>query len=487
MNRRVAIIGAGPSGLVAAKSALEEGLEPVVFEASQDVGGLWQSPAGHVWPDMHTNLSKWTCSFSDYPWDAQAEDFPVSTALHAYLKSYASQFGVLPHVSFGERVEAVDFDGSHWSVTTTGSRAAHGPFAGVVVCAGAFARTSVPDGLDLSRFRGRALHSARYKSADGLAGKRVTVVGGSLSGMEIAAHLAARGAETSIVFTRPVWVLPRYIKVPAGMAPWDLVLYRRGVQPAGDDEATREETYRRIASFYEKTFGNPGEAHEDLRNTVDGSPPFVVVTDRFLEFVRSGAIAPVRGHVASIDGDGIVTDQGRRVPADALVFCTGYEMDLSFLPEFARRALCYDPADKFLPFVAHRTVVHPDVPNLFLVGLYRGPYFGVMELQARWAAALIAGTVPMSSRESVEDGLARERQLRTRRPQPQYPHSDYVDFADSIALELGVHPKTSAIMHKAVTDGPVIPAHYRLVGPHARPEIARPCIESACARIGMKP
>jgi dimethylaniline monooxygenase (N-oxide forming) len=486
MSRRVAVIGAGPSGLVAAKSLIEAGLEPVVFEASRDVGGLWQCPAGHVWPDMHTNLSKWTCAFSDYPWAADSEEFPLSPALHGYLKDYASHFDIRQHVRFGERVQSLALDGAAWTVMTSATPAAQGPFAGVIVCAGAFARASFPRSLDLTHFRGRVIHSAQYKSPAEFEGKKVAVVGGSLSGLEISAHLAAHGAQVSIIFSHPVWILPRYMTLPNLTAPWDLVLYRRAVQAAGDDEMPNEETYRRIATYYEMTFGNPGAVHEDLRTKVDGSPPYVVVSDRFLEFVASGAITPVRGRVAAVTDDRILTDGGRSIAADAVVLCTGYDMDLSFLPEFARLALAYDATDKFLPFVAYRTVMHPQVPNLYLVGLYRGPYFGVIELQARWAAALLAGTVSMPPPDSVRQGIERENQLRSRRPLPQYPHSEYVEFADSIACELKVHPSSCVRMHKAITNGPVIPAHYRLVGPHARPEIARAAIESACMRIGMK-
>lgn len=42
MARRVAVIGAGSSGLCAIKACLDEGLEPVCFERSRDIGGLWR-------------------------------------------------------------------------------------------------------------------------------------------------------------------------------------------------------------------------------------------------------------------------------------------------------------------------------------------------------------------------------------------------------------------------------------------------------------
>jgi dimethylaniline monooxygenase (N-oxide forming) len=64
----VAIIGAGPSGLVAAKYALQAGFDVTVFEASDDLGGQWHATASHsgVWPGMHANTSRAMTAFSDF-------------------------------------------------------------------------------------------------------------------------------------------------------------------------------------------------------------------------------------------------------------------------------------------------------------------------------------------------------------------------------------------------------------------------------------
>ena len=65
---RIAVIGAGPGGLVAAKHALEAGFEVKVFEAQDDLGGQWytMSPRSGVWPGMRTNTSRWMTAFSDF-------------------------------------------------------------------------------------------------------------------------------------------------------------------------------------------------------------------------------------------------------------------------------------------------------------------------------------------------------------------------------------------------------------------------------------
>ncbi|MGS0685116.1 FAD-dependent oxidoreductase [Nakamurella sp. GG22] len=66
---RVAVIGAGPGGLVSAKHAIEAGFEVSVFEASDQLGGQWNTAAAHsgIWPGMRTNTSRAMTAFSDYP------------------------------------------------------------------------------------------------------------------------------------------------------------------------------------------------------------------------------------------------------------------------------------------------------------------------------------------------------------------------------------------------------------------------------------
>ena len=73
LKRRVAVIGAGVSGLAAAKCLLDEGLEPVVYEQSPQIGGLWNydealpDGGGVLYRALRSNTSKQTLAFSDFP------------------------------------------------------------------------------------------------------------------------------------------------------------------------------------------------------------------------------------------------------------------------------------------------------------------------------------------------------------------------------------------------------------------------------------
>ena len=105
---RVAVVGAGPGGLVAAKHAIEAGFEVSVFEASDDLGGQWHTAAAHsgIWPGMRTNTSRAMTAFSDLPPPAEHELHPCAEQIHDYLRSYADAFGVTDRIRFGTRVDA---------------------------------------------------------------------------------------------------------------------------------------------------------------------------------------------------------------------------------------------------------------------------------------------------------------------------------------------------------------------------------------------
>lgn len=107
MEKRVAIIGAGISGLLACKYTASIGLNPVVFEAQHNVGGLWN----HTIESTRLQQIKETFQFSDFPWPSSADMNPNSAQLLEYLQSYAQKFDLLRHVKFDSKVVSVDYVG----------------------------------------------------------------------------------------------------------------------------------------------------------------------------------------------------------------------------------------------------------------------------------------------------------------------------------------------------------------------------------------
>src|SRR3954469_18675618 len=106
---RIAVIGAGPSGLAAAKHVLEAGFAVTVFEAGDALGGQWytSAPYSGVWPGMHTNTSRAMTAFSDFPVAPELPLHPAAEQIRDYLEAYADAFGVSGRIRFGTRVRDV--------------------------------------------------------------------------------------------------------------------------------------------------------------------------------------------------------------------------------------------------------------------------------------------------------------------------------------------------------------------------------------------
>jgi hypothetical protein len=151
---------------------------------------------------------------------------------------------------------------------------------------------------------------------------------------------------------------------------------------------------------------------------------------------------------------------------------------LPYLDPAVLATLDFDPTDQLQPTLLHRDMFHPDLRGLTFIGHYRGPYLPVMELQSRWIARILAGELPMPDRAAMQAGIEEARRLRAQFPRPQFPHGDFVGLADGLAREVGVYPELEQgdPLWARVVRGPLVPAHYRLVGSHAEPGPAREVI-----------
>src|SRR6476661_7026166 len=198
---RVAIIGAGPGGLAAAKHAVEAGFDVSVFEAADDLGGQWNATAPHsgIWPTLHTNTSRVMTAFSDHAFAPGPELHPHWSDVHAYLRGYAERFGVADRIRFGTRVRSV----------VPGWRVDGEPFDAVVAASGRFRTPIRPGGFE--GFRGEVLHSFDYPGREPFAGRRVLVLGNGISGLEIATDLA-HAAEVLSVCRKPRYVIEKNVR-----------------------------------------------------------------------------------------------------------------------------------------------------------------------------------------------------------------------------------------------------------------------------------
>ena len=198
-EEEVIIVGAGQSGIAVAACLSLRGVRSLVLERDDCVGSLWRKRA---YDRLHLHLAKQYCALPHLPHPDEAPTYLPRDDYARYLDGYAARFAVRTRLRREVRSARFDAGGSgRWEVEAvdlaTGRPEAYASRF-LVVAAGENDEKLVPEVPGLEAFPGPVVHAAEYRSAEGMRGKAVLVVGCGNSGMEIAYDLAVGGAITSI-------------------------------------------------------------------------------------------------------------------------------------------------------------------------------------------------------------------------------------------------------------------------------------------------
>ena len=461
---RVAIIGSGPGGLVAARYLKHHGFEPVIFEQSDQVGGQWnvRSPHSGVWPSMVTNTSRLLTCFSDLAPEPGGPIFPSNYEILAYLRRYAQRFDINSHIRYGTRVELLERNpnGDGWVVWFNAPQARSEIFQYVVVASGRFNKPLIPSlpGLDSFCGQGGVLHSFQYKDPEGFRGKRVLVVGCAISALEIATDLAMLGASRVVsTFRRQRYVTQKLV---AGVPSDALMLTRFAALNA--EVTPRELLCEKIQDWILRTFGSP-EQFGALRPAGNFLTVGRGLSQHFLPLVAEGRIA-VRPWIREVQGRNVHFEDTSSEEFDAIILGTGFELSIPFLSPTIAQILDLDAQHADL----YKLTFHPDLANLAFLGLWEqsGPYFPPLELQARWITYVWRAITPPPTRDQMNAGIAIYREARGK-SQLQAMHL----LALLFAREANVEPdlKEWPQLARALLFGPLSAISFRLNGPDCLP------------------
>ncbi|KAI1652606.1 hypothetical protein F4813DRAFT_304401 [Daldinia decipiens] len=499
MAKTVCIVGAGPSGLVAAKTLLHDtpgcSFKVTIFEAQSRIGGLWpirkDDDGGLVHPLMVTNQSKHTVQFSDFAWQDSVPQFPRAWQVGQYLERYINEYSGAD-IRLGHKVVKVDLqDDGSWNVQTESSEGSEtATFDYLLVTTGFFGKPIWPDHVP-KEADVPIIHSSEYRDLKGLLERssnpsgKILVVGGQMSGIETAATIATHLSSAihspgkkiieqllqepqsySIhhITNRPSWVFPLFTSPkPAASAPpflpCDLPSYNLANRPhplTNSQGHIGLEAAQTSNSIYQSVLGTD-QSEFSPKTKIDGhlfnEQPFVAMSSYYMNFVQSKFIQVTKGKLSSIKGDVAIISPANRKLSDiaAVVLATGFDssLSLSFLPSSVLQAISYSPENPNLPVaLAFHGTHHPSLPTLGFVGLYRSPYWGVMEMQARFVARLWASNDPQSRAPALRQALAeddtieRTLALRTDSRVSQFPMGDYSFLMQefSRALDIPISP-----------------------------------------------
>lgn len=322
MDVPIVVVGGGQAALATGYHLRRAGLRAledfVILDEGTGPGGAWS----HVWESLRLFSPSDHSSLPGWPMPATKDGYPSADHVRRYLAAYEERYAL--QVRRSVRVTSVTRDEDGRLLVDAGEVVLRAE--AVVSATGTWSRPFWPTRPGAAEFGGLQLHSASYRDAAELAGRRVVVVGGGNTAAQLLAEVS-KVAETTWVTQRP----PRFM--PDGVDGRDLfaVATRRAKAIVAGDAAPAG-----VGSLGDIVMV-PSVREARDRGVLVAEPMF----DRF---------AP--GEVVWADG--------RRAPADVVLWCTGFRPALEHL-----RPLRLRNAEGTVDTVGTRSVAEP---RLHLVG-----------------------------------------------------------------------------------------------------------------------
>ncbi len=391
MKQRVAIIGAGPSGMAqlrAFQSAQAKGAdipELVCFEKQHDWGGMWnytwrtgtdehgEPVHGSMYRYLWSNGPKECLEFADYTFEEHfgkpIASYPPREVLWDYIKGRVEKAGVRRHIRFDSVVRQVAFDDATGRFTVTvhdlGKDEVYSEaFDYVVNACGHFSTPNMPTFPGFDTFGGRILHAHDFRDALEFKDKDILLVGSSYSAEDIGSQCFKYGARS---------ITSCYRSAPMG--------------------------YHWPANWEEKP----------LLERVCGNVAFFA--------------------------------DGSSKKIDAIVLCTGYQHYFPFLPDSLR----LKTGNRLWPLDLYKGIFWERNPKLIYLGMQDLWYsFNMFDAQAWYARDVILGRIPLPDFDAMHaDSLAwraREETLETNQQMFEFQGSyiqDLIDATDYPSFDIG--------------------------------------------------
>jgi len=404
---RIAILGAGMSGILSAIKLREAGFDDVViYEKADRVGGTWRE---NTYPGVGCDVPSHLYSYSFAPNPDWSHRFSPGDEIQAYFERIANDEGVVARTRFGEEITRLAFEDGRWRIETSKGRR---DAADVVIAAtGVLHHPKLPDIEGLDAFDGAMFHSARWDHSVELAGKRVGVIGTGSTAIQIVPAIVDRAATVELFQRTPQWVLPqenpafsdeekadfrahpeKLREMHAGISQMFAAGFANAVVDADSPQMRAIEEMCR--ENLERSVADPA-LREKLRPRYRAGCKRLVISPNFYEAIQEPNARLVTEGIERIEPRGVRTKDGELHELDVIALATGFAVDRFLRPidVRGRGGVRLDDVWKARPN-AYLSVMIPEFPNLFMLNGPNGPVgnfslIEVAELQLAYAMQLI--------------------------------------------------------------------------------------------------
>jgi 4-hydroxyacetophenone monooxygenase len=392
---RVAVIGAGMSGLLAAIRLQEAGLPFVVLEKNEDVGGTWFE---NTYPGCRVDSANHTYSYSFEPND-WPQHFSQQKVLREYFSNCAKKYGLRDHIRFQTEVVLSEWDAKRalWriQVKTADGRTETLDANAIISAVGQLNRPQFPDIPGQDRFKGPSFHSARWQHQHSLTGKKIIVIGTGASAFQFVPEIAKVAADVTVFQRTPPWIVPNpdyHADIPAGKhwllkyVPYYASWFRFSVfwrsaegllsfvkvdpkwhnQPYSVSE--QNEVLRNM--LIENIKASIGDKPELYEKSIPSYPPggkrMLIDNGNWLQALRRDNVHLVTDPIKEIAETGVRCASGKTYDADILIYGTGFTASRFLTPQKFRGINGADLHETWNGDArAYMGITIPGFPNLF--------------------------------------------------------------------------------------------------------------------------
>ncbi len=409
--RRVAIIGAGAAGIVAARTLRDAGNAVDLFEREAEIGGVWS--ATRAYPGLRTQNDKRSYAFSDEPMPGDWPEYPTGEQMRRYLEGYTDRHAIRPLLRLRHDVRSAVPDGAGWLLEVAGPDGVRQiRFDAVVVANGIFSSPRQLPAGDAFRRAGGVIASPG-EAFDAATGKRVVVVGWGKTACDLAVGVVGRADSVDVVARSILWKMPDRL---GSLRPHRLLMLTRTGEYLLYDTATTPLAWllRRVTMPARRLVLGALQTAVVRRYRLDAlglvpeghlSNINSRITEGLYEAVESGRLQVHRdvSVVELVDAPvrGVRLSDGRVLQADVVVPAIGYQPRLDFLPDQVVRDLQNETGSLQL----HRAVLGRPA-GLYFVGWTQSlSGFIAAEVAAMWVAAHLAGELDEPDGVYPHDGM----------------------------------------------------------------------------------
>ncbi|MGI8677700.1 MAG: flavin-containing monooxygenase [Jatrophihabitans sp.] len=374
---RVAIIGAGMSGLCMAITLHRAGITDVtIYEKADSVGGTWRD---NTYPGLSCDVPSRFYQFTFAAKPDWSHLFSPGGEIGDYFTQVATDFGLDECIRFGTEVVRAEFVDGCWRLHTSHGDTQEVDF--LISATGILHHPRYPVLKGMDDFAGAMFHSARWDHSVAHVGKRVAVIGTGSTGVQIVCGVAGVAGQLELFQRSAQWILPlpnpTYSTVSGKL---------HSTVPALSALSYRG--YRAAFEFFAKALVTPGwrrslisaACRANLRTVRDRAlrqaltPDYqpmckrLVISSRFYRAMQRRDVELVAESIDHIEAAGIVTADGRLHELDVIVLATGFDAHAFLRPTtlIGADGATLDEAWAQGPR-AHLTVSLPGFPNFFML------------------------------------------------------------------------------------------------------------------------